>query len=125
MKVLVVDDHAYNRELLGFMLEDDGHSVEYAKDGVDACNKVDSDSDIALVLMDVMMPVMDGLDATRKIKSSIEDRFLPILFVTALDNEKNITDCLEAGGDDFLPKPINENILLAKVKAHSRSKVFL
>jgi len=123
MKVLVVDDHAYNRELLGFMLEDDGHSVEYSKDGVDACNKVDSDSDIALVLMDVMMPVMDGLDATRKIKSSIEDRFLPILFVTALDNEKNITDCLEAGGDDFLPKPINENILLAKVKAHSRSKV--
>lgn len=123
MKVLVVDDHAYNRELLGFMLEDDGHDIEYADDGAVACEMVDADSDIALVLMDVMMPVMDGLDATRKIKSSIGDRFLPILFITALDNEKNITDCLKAGGDDFVPKPVNENILLAKLNAHVRSKV--
>ena len=123
MKVLVVDDHAYNRELLGFMLEDDGHEVEYAEDGAAACTLVDADPDIALVLMDVMMPVMDGLDATKNIKSSIGNRFLPILFVTALDNEKNVTDCLKAGGDDFVPKPINENILLAKLAAHARSKV--
>ena len=72
--------------------------------------------------MDVMMPVMDGLEATKKIKEGLDGRFLPILFVTALDDEKNITACLEAGGDDFVPKPVNENILLAKLNAHVRSK---
>lgn len=122
MKVLVVDDHAYNRELLGFILEDHEHDVVYAEDGKIACECVEQDPEITLVLMDVMMPIMDGLEATRRIKEKLSDRFLPILFVTALDNEKNITDCLEAGGDDFVPKPVNENILLAKLNAHVRSK---
>ncbi|WP_096084605.1 ATP-binding SpoIIE family protein phosphatase [Agaribacterium haliotis] len=122
MKILVVDDHAYNRELLGFMLEDHGCVPVYAENGMLALEQVLSDTSIDLVLMDVMMPVMDGLEATTAIKEQCQDRFLPVLFVTALDDEKNITACLNAGGDDFVPKPVNENILVAKVKAHERSK---
>lgn len=124
MKVLVVDDHAYNRELLGYMLEDCGHEPVDAENGELAYKAVEQDQDIALVLMDVMMPVMDGLESTRLIKKSIGNRFLPVLFVTALEDEKNLTSCLEAGGDDFIPKPINENILIAKLNAHVRSKTF-
>lgn len=122
MKILVVDDHAYNRELLGFMLEDYNHETCFAKHGKEAVDIVSEDESIDLVLMDVMMPVMDGMEATRLIKDKCAGRFLPVLFVTALDNEENVTKCLESGGDDFVPKPINENILVAKVNAHTRSK---
>ncbi|WP_370978956.1 SpoIIE family protein phosphatase [Agaribacterium sp. ZY112] len=122
MKILVVDDHAYNRELLGFILEDHNYEAIYAENGKQALETVLSDTSIALVLMDVMMPVMDGIEATLEIKKHCEDRFLPVLFVTALDDEKNITNCLNAGGDDFVPKPVSESILVAKLQAHKRTK---
>ncbi len=122
MKILIVDDHSYNRDLLSFILEDHEYESVQACDGEQACQMVEEDLDIGLVLMDVIMPKMDGLEATKKIKQQSQNRFLPVLFVTSLDDEKNVTACLESGGDDFVPKPINENILLAKVNAHTRSK---
>lgn len=122
MKVLVVDDYAYNRDLVGFILEDYKYTVIYAENGQVACDLVAEDPSIDVVLMDVMMPIMDGFEATKQIKAREKDRFLPILFVTALDDHQNIIACLEAGGDDFVPKPIDERILIAKIKAHNRSK---
>jgi len=122
MKVLVVDDYAYNRDLVGFILEDYKYSVLYAENGQVACDIVAQDEDVDLVLMDVMMPIMDGIEATKEIKSKYPDRFLPVLFVTALDDQQNVISCLEAGGDDFVPKPIDENILIAKINAHGRTK---
>ena len=98
MKVLVVDDHTYNRDLLGFILED--HEYEYleAKDGSEAVEMVATHDDIEIVLMDVNMPVMDGYEATRIIKSANPDRYIPIVFVTALDDEDTLAKCLSVGG---------------------------
>ena len=124
MKILIVDDHQYNRDLLSFILEDEGYDCVEASDGLQAFGILESDvnEEINLILMDINMPVMDGVTATQKIKEAFPDRFLPILFVTALDDSEVITKCLGVGGDDFVPKPINEEVLLAKIKAHARSQ---
>lgn len=121
MKVLVVDDHQYNRDLLAFILEDHDYQPIFSCNGQEAVDAVISDPSIGVVLMDVNMPVMDGREATRIIKDSIKDRFIPIVFVTALDEDQALAECLSAGGDDFISKPVNENVLLAKIAAHLRT----
>jgi len=122
MKILIVDDHAYNRDLLSFILEDEGYDCVEAENGKIACDLYRKDLEITLILMDINMPEMDGMEATKIIKSESEGRFVPVIFVTALDDAEVIASCLEAGGDDFVPKPVNENVLLAKIKAHVRSQ---
>ena len=124
MKILVVDDHQYNRDLLSFILHDEGYDCVEACDGLQAFNMLvdDTGGDIDIILMDINMPVMDGVTATQKIKEAFPDKFLPILFVTALDDSDVVTKCLGVGGDDFIPKPINEEVLIAKIKAHARSQ---
>lgn len=122
MKILVVDDHEYNRELLSFILEDEGYDVIYAVNGLEACEQARNDTNVNLILMDVTMPEMDGIEATRIIKEEGGEKLIPIIFVTALDDSEVLAKCLDAGGDDFVPKPINESVLLAKIKAHSRTQ---
>ncbi len=124
MKVLVVDDHSYNRELLGFILEDHNYLFASAENGVEAVEAVKNDPDIDIVLMDVNMPVMDGYEAAKQIKDLFAHRFIPIIFVTALDDDETLAKCLSVGGNDFVPKPINENVLVAKLKAHGRTIEF-
>ena len=121
MKVLIVDDHAYNRELLSMMVGDCDYDYCMATNGQEAVNLVCEDIDIDLVLMDVNMPVMDGMAATAEIKKRCKDRFVPVIFVTALDDEEALAECLAIGGEDFIPKPINENVLIAKMQAHKRT----
>ncbi|MFL0799121.1 MAG: fused response regulator/phosphatase [Agarilytica sp.] len=122
MKILIVDDHEYNRELLGYILIDEGHECIHAVNGVEACNACLQDNTIDLILMDVSMPEMDGIEATTNIKRDHSDQFIPIIFITALDDADVLAQCLDAGGDDFVPKPINENVLLAKINAHGRTR---
>ena len=122
MKILIVDDHAYNRDLLSFILTDEGHECVEAQDGEVALNILRDDREIELILMDINMPNMDGIECTKIIKNQHQDNFVPVIFVTALDDADIVSKCLESGGDDFVPKPVNENVLLAKVKAHSRTK---
>jgi len=121
MKILVVDDHHYNRELMGFILSDHGFDYVEAVNGEQACKIFNSTPDIDLVLMDINMPVMDGYEATRRIKASLGDKLVPVLFVTALDDDETLAKCLTVGGDDFVAKPVNENVLLAKLHAHQRT----
>ncbi|WNO07994.1 fused response regulator/phosphatase [Teredinibacter sp. KSP-S5-2] len=121
MKILIVDDHGYNRELLALILEDEHHECCFATNGIEACDLVAADESIDLILMDINMPEMDGITATQKIKAGFGERLTPVIFVTALDDADVVSQCLEAGGDDFVPKPVNENILIAKVNAHGRS----
>ena len=123
MKILVADDQLYNREILSGMLKDYGHEVVCVENGLEACEAMGESTDIELILMDVVMPLMDGLDATRRIKSKFSEKFIPIIFVTALDNDDVVSDCLSAGGDDYIPKPVSENVLISKVNAHRRSKL--
>jgi two-component system, HptB-dependent secretion and biofilm response regulator len=122
MKILIVDDHVYNRDLLRFVLEDEGHECVEADNGLNAITVFDQDPEIALLLMDINMPVMDGIEAARRICAIKNDRAATIIFVTALDNADILVRCLDAGGDDFVPKPINEKVLLSKVNAHARNK---
>ena len=122
MKILIADDHAYNRDLLGFILTDEDHECVEADNGQEAVDLVNNNHDIDIVLMDVNMPILDGISAAKTIKEGLGERFLPIIFVTALDNADVVARCLDAGGDDFIPKPVNENVLLAKVNAHARSQ---
>ncbi len=120
MIVLVVDDQATNRAILTWLLEDEGHQIVEAEDGEQAVEAYQK-HDIDIVLMDVMMPVMDGLEATQKIKEIQSDgNYVPIIFLTALDDDKALSQCLESGGDDFLSKPYNDAVLKAKIAAHMR-----
>ncbi len=121
MRILVVDDQATNRAILTWLLEEDGHEVEEADNGEQAVQAY-KESQFDIILMDVIMPVMDGLEATRQIKALQSDSsgYVPIIFLTALDDDAALSQCLESGGDDFLAKPYNEAVLKAKIQAHLR-----
>ena len=120
MQVLVVDDQATNRAILTWLLEDDGHAVIEAENGLEAVELYEK-HEVDIVLMDVMMPVMDGLEATQKIKALQKDgNYVPVIFLTALEDDKALSQCLESGGDDFLSKPYNDAVLKSKIAAHIR-----
>jgi Response regulator containing a CheY-like receiver domain and a GGDEF domain len=81
MRVLVADDHAYNRELLSIILEDEGHQVVEAVNGIQAVDIYCTDLSIDIVLMDINMPEMDGISATKLIKTHSVERFVPIILL--------------------------------------------
>jgi PAS domain S-box-containing protein len=120
LRVLVVDDTATNRQILQVFLRKLGFEVETRDDGAQAVARF-AEAHYDLVLMDVMMPVMDGYEATRQIKAMCGDRWVPVIFLSALDKEENLVAGLDAGGDDYLPKPINFVILDAKLRSLKRS----
>lgn len=121
MKILIADDNAFNRKLLEMLVADCGYAYSCAENGEIAIEQIEHDEDIYLILMDVNMPVMDGIEATRQIKLRFPDRFIYIVFVTALDDEETLAKCLAIGGDDFIPKPISRDVLAAKLHAHFRT----
>jgi two-component system, HptB-dependent secretion and biofilm response regulator len=118
--VLVVDDMATNRQILAVFLKKMGHIVDLAVDGADAVAKFAAQP-YDLVIMDVMMPVMDGYEATRRIKAMSGERWVPVIFLSALDKDENLVTGLDAGGDDYLPKPVNFVILEAKLRSLMRA----
>lgn len=119
MKVLVVDDQELNRNLLRHMLVQDGFEVVLATNGMEALEVCKAETP-DLVLLDVVMPEMDGYETAPLLKQLSEDVYLPIIFITALGDQDSLRRCLEVGGDDFLNKPFDRVILQAKIKAHSR-----
>ena len=119
--VLIVDDQALNRILLSKILEGEGYKVSMAYNGLEAL-KVLTHESIDIVLLDVLMPVMDGFETAKRIKKSFNEIYLPIIFITALDDQASFEKCLEVGGDDFIYKPFDKFILQAKIKAHSRTR---
>ncbi|MBL4607434.1 MAG: fused response regulator/phosphatase [Pseudomonadales bacterium] len=119
MRVLLVDDMAVNRKLLRWMLKEDEHETIEASNGEEAVALFESEQP-DLVLLDVIMPVMDGYETARIIKQMAGDRYVPVIFLTAISDDDALAKCLASGGDDFLTKPFNELILQAKIKAHSR-----
>ncbi len=120
LKVLVVDDTATNRQIVSVFLKKLGQDVVLAEDGAQAVEKFQRDT-FDLVLMDVMMPVMDGYEATRRIKALCGDRWVPVVFLSALDKDDNLVAGLDAGGDDYLSKPINFVVLQAKLRSLRRA----
>lgn len=121
MRALVVDDQRVNRVVLVRLLTDLGYECHEAVNGEEAVSLYDSCSP-DIVLMDVMMPVMDGYEATRQIKERGSERYVPIIFLTAKTEDEALIKCLECGGDDFLAKPLNPTILKSKINAHTRTQ---
>lgn len=113
-KILVVDDAEFNRDLLVQLLEDE-YQVLVAVDGSEGVKKAEQEKP-DLILMDLGMPVMDGWEATRRIKANSELKHIPIIAVTSHAMVGDEIQAREAGCDDYTPKPIDEDELLRKIK---------
>jgi len=114
-KVLVVEDHPDMRELLIWQMEKMGFLVIPAGHGKEGVEKAVEEKP-HLVLMDIMMPGMDGREATRILRSNPETQAIPILAATALFRESELRSCLEAGCNDYIVKPFTFEELQAKVR---------
>lgn len=119
LKILAVEDDHTNLMILEAMLAKEGHVVCTAKNGEEAV-EVFSHQQPDIVLMDINMPVMNGYEATRLIKSKAGERFVPLIFLTATSDDQELAECVACGGDDFLTKPYSRVILQAKITAFER-----
>ena len=119
LTILIADDNAADLLLLSTIVRRQGHQVLTATNGEEAV-EVFARERPQLVLMDALMPVMDGYGAARWIKQLAGEELVPIIFLTSLRESAALAECLDAGGDDFLPKPYNQLILAAKINAMDR-----
>lgn len=120
-KVLVVDDTAQNVKLLADLLSVKGYAVETAASGEEALAKV-AQALPDIVLLDVMMPGLSGYDVCRQLRADPRTALLPVVLVTSLDPQQERVKGIEAGADDFLPKPIHQAELFARVRSLLRIK---
>ncbi|MDW9404237.1 SpoIIE family protein phosphatase [Pseudomonas soli] len=119
LTVLVAEDGAADRLLLAQIVRRQGHEVLTAENGEQAV-AIFAERRPQLVLLDALMPVMDGFEAARRIKALAGETLVPIIFLTSLNEEEGLVRCLEAGGDDFMAKPYSAVILAAKIRAMDR-----
>lgn len=119
MLTLVVDDKESNRRLISRFVKSRGDDVILATSGREAVELV-KEHDVDMVLMDINMPDMDGYIAAKKIKEIRSNHYLPIIFISALSEEDALEKALEAGGDDYVSKPVRFGILSSKIDAHTR-----
>ncbi len=120
-KVLVVDDEPNNFDVIEVLLSTENYQLHYASSGqnlIQRLNKVNYD----LILLDIMMPALDGMQVCRQIKAEKEYAHIPIIMVTALDSKDDLAKALSAGADDFIAKPLNGQELRARVKSMLRIK---
>jgi len=119
-RILVVDDSPDNLFLVQTILEEEGYIIVLAEDGRSALNQIEA-SPPDLVLLDVMMPGMDGYEVTQRIRANTKLPFIPILLITAYD-QSSVVQGLDTGADDFIRKPVEVDELLARVRALLRLK---
>jgi adenylate cyclase len=115
-RILVVDDIASNRDLLSRRLTREGHQVETAEDGAEAIDRVAAGT-FDLILLDLMMPGMSGFEVLCRLKSNLRARHIPVIMISALDEIDSTVRCIEAGAEDYLPKPFNPILLRARINA--------
>jgi len=118
-KALIVDDEKTNRLILKSLLSKQGYQTIEAVNGQEAIDLFKQEHP-SIIFMDVMMPLIDGYEATRQIKAASTNRFVPIIFLTAMSDEEALAQCIEAGGDDFLVKPYDRIILQSKIRSMQR-----
>lgn len=119
--VLVVDDNEMNRDLLARRLLRDGHDVFHACHGREALELL-ANVRIDLILLDIMMPVMDGIDMLGEIKRDVRFRHIPVIMLTAVHETDTAASCIEQGADDYIHKPFNPTLLRARVNASLQRK---
>jgi putative two-component system response regulator len=120
-RILVVDDAEPNRELMAAYLEQAGHEVLMAESGTEALLTLQRGA-VDLVLLDIMMPEMDGYEVCRRMRHNFATRLMPVVLVTSLDDRSDRILGMDAGADDFLTKPVDQTELLARVRSLLRVK---
>jgi CheY-like chemotaxis protein len=115
-KVLIVDDDVRNIFSLTSVLEDHGMVVRFAENGKDALKSLDEDTDVDTILMDVMMPEMDGYETTRAIRQKDQFKSLPIIALTAKAMKGDREKCIAAGASDYITKPVDTEQLLSLLR---------
>ena len=121
LTILIADDTKTDRLILERIVQNEGHRVVSVENGMEAVRTF-SEIHPDIVLLDALMPEMDGFQAARIIKELAGDEMVPVIFLTSLNDTESLVQCLDAGGDDFLSKPYNRFILQAKIKAFSRMR---
>lgn len=116
-KILIVEDNFLNYQVLKISLDKLEAKILWAKNGIEAIKIFSEHTDILLILMDINMPEMDGITATREIRKLNSE--IPIIFQTAFASEENENECVAAGGNDFLTKPIKTKLLISTLKKYS------
>ena len=119
--ILVVDDEPDNFDVIEVILNNQPYQLHYASSGQEALDVIDMYQP-DLILLDVMMPEMDGIETCRLIKEQLRWRSVPIIITTALTAKEDLARCLEAGADDFISKPLNSLELRARIKSMLRIK---
>jgi len=119
--ILIVDDVPKNLQYLGNTLKDENYKFEFATNGVKALEWIKKKS-FDLILLDIMMPEMDGFEVCEKIRKDNRYKDVPIIFLTAYTDQKNILQGFELGAQDYITKPFNTRELLARVKTHLELK---
>jgi adenylate cyclase len=120
-RLLVVDDNKVNRLLLGRSLEQQGHTVAFAENGVVALEMIHSQP-FDIVMLDIQMPEMDGYQVLEKITSDIHLRDIPVIMTTSMEELDSVVKCIELGAEDYLNKPVNPVLLRARVNASLEKK---
>src|SRR5215813_8650689 len=120
-RILIVDDNETNRDILATRLATHGYELKQAADGEEALIAA-REQQPDLILLDVMMPKLDGVEVCRRLKGDASLPFTPIILVTAKADSKDVVAGLEAGADEYLTKPIDQMALLARVKSVLRIK---
>ena len=120
-RILIVDDNAANVDILRARLAAHGYEILTAADGEEALAAIHEHLP-DLVLLDVMMPKLDGIEVCRRVRGDAKLPFIPIVMVTAKSDSKDVVAALEAGGDEYLTKPVDQGALVARVKSMLRIK---
>src|SRR5215472_2103346 len=120
-RILVVDDIASNRDLLARRLTREGHEVVTVEDGASALDRLVAEN-FDLILLDLMMPGMSGFEVLCRLKSNSHARHIPVIMICALDELDSAVRCIEAGAEDYLPKPFNPIVLRARINASLEKK---
>ena len=120
-RILIVDDNPMNVDILQSCLGFHGYEIITAADGEEALATA-REKQPDLILLDVMMPKLDGLEVCRRLKADPSLPFMPTILVTAKADSKDVVAGLEAGGDEYLTKPVDQDALVARVRSMLRIK---
>ena len=120
LKVLIVDDDFINRKLLHTLLKKNPSVTDMieAENGSDALDKLKKDPDINLILLDIMMPIVDGIEFLKIFRSDMANAHIPVIVLSTDDTRK--TEVFDNGANDFLRKPVKEDVLSAKIAQWSQ-----
>jgi CheY-like chemotaxis protein len=121
-KILIVDDNDKNIQIIAYLLSKNNYNVDYALNGLDALELIKSEN-FDLILLDIMMPNMDGYELCERILKDKKNNEIPIIFLTAKTDIESIKKAFNYGGLDYISKPFNNDELLSRVKTHVELKI--